>query len=54
MIDGKWPNKKLARKYLQRVLDDYPTTPSAVKARQLLDQLGSTTKATATTRAAPD
>jgi predicted esterase len=32
------------KKYLQRVLDEYPTTPAAEKARQLLDELNHKTK----------
>jgi predicted esterase len=32
-----------ARKYLQQVLDEYPTTPAAVKARELLDELNQKT-----------
>lgn len=37
-----------ARKYLQQVLDEFPTTPAAAKARQLLTQLGSPTTSPAT------
>lgn len=33
-------SKDMAKKYLLRVLDEYPTTPAATKARKLLDGLG--------------
>jgi predicted esterase len=47
--------REQARKYLHQVLDEFPTTPAAAKARQLLPQLGSptTSPATATKPSAP-
>ena len=36
-------NQDKARKYLQQVLDEYPTTPAAAKARTLLNGMNQTT-----------
>ena len=36
-------NQDKGRKYLQQVLDEYPTTPAAAKARTLLNGMDRTT-----------
>jgi hypothetical protein len=51
-LSGKYPIKRLARKELLRVINDFPTTPSAAKARQLLEQLNHPASTTTTTRSA--